>query len=141
MRILGLDIGAARIGAAVSDPGLSTALPLEVIDARDKAAAIDRICELISEYEADSVVYGLPLSMSGDSGPQSAVTETFADELRKKAGVPLIARDERLTSQEAERTLIAQGVKREKRKLIIDKLAAAIILQSYLDGEHGKKQG
>lgn len=140
MRIIGLDIGDARIGAAVSDPGQITAGPLEVIDAKNPARAIERIVELAQEYEAAVIVYGLPLTMAGDEGRQSDRVTLFIDELRKSTSLPLVARDERLSTSEAEKMLIAQGVKRNKRKNIIDKIAASIILQSYLDGENAKKR-
>lgn len=139
MRILGLDIGDVRIGAAISDPGQKTANPLEVVDARDTAKAVGRIVALVAEYEAEAVVYGLPLTLSGDAGPQCDRVLSFAAELKKRIAVPLIAKDERLSTSEGEKILIGRGVKRERRKQIIDMLAASIILQSYLDGENAKK--
>lgn len=140
MKIIGLDIGEARIGAAISDPGQTTASPLEVIDARDTSKAIKRISEIVVEYEAEAIVYGLPLTMAGDEGKQSELAAAFATELGHHVNIPLIAKDERLSTREAEKMLIARGVKRDKRKAVIDKIAAAIILQAYLDGNNGEKQ-
>ena len=134
MRIIGLDVGEVRIGVALSDPNQTTAFPHTVIDRSNDAAAIAAIARLAIDQEAGMIVYGQPMSLGGSLGPQAAATEDFISRLRVSIDIPLYPQDERLTSTQARRVLIAQGVKRGKRREIIDKMAAAIILQSYLDG-------
>jgi putative Holliday junction resolvase len=137
MKVLGLDIGDRRIGVAVSDEEMSIARPLAVIDRNNDDSAIEEISETIKEQDVKVVVYGNPLSLSGSSGRQAEMTSRFAERIGEAVGVPVIPQDERLSSAEAEKALIAQGLKREKRRAVIDKVAAAIILQAYLDGRHG----
>ncbi len=137
MKVLGLDIGDRRIGVAVSDEEMNMASPLAVIDRDNDDSAIAKISETIKEQKASVIVYGNPLSLSGSPGRQAEVTGRFAERIGETVGLPVIPQDERLSSTEAEKTLIAQGLKREKRRAVIDKVAAAIILQAYLDGRHG----
>ena len=134
MKMLGLDIGDRRIGVAVSDEEMRMARPLAVIDRVNDDSAIAKISETTKEQGASVIVYGNPLSLSGRSGRQAELTSRFAERIGEAAGVPVIPQDERLSSAEAEKTLIAQGLKREKRRAVIDKVAATIILQAYLDG-------
>jgi len=135
MRIICLDVGTARIGVAVSDPDETTALPLLVIERCDPASDIRSIVDIIEEYGAEKVIFGMPLSLDGDKGPQAVSTSDFAKELRQKTKAAVIPQDERYSTREAERVLIAQGVKRDQRRAVVDKVAAAIILQTYLDGQ------
>lgn len=134
MKVLGLDIGDRRIGVAVSDEEMHMARPLAVIDRTNDDSAIAKISETIKEQRVSIIVYGNPLSLSGRPGRQAELTGRFAERVGAAAGVPVIPQDERLSSAEAEKTLIAQGLKRGKRRAVIDKVAAAIILQAYLDG-------
>jgi len=136
MRLIGLDIGSVRIGIAVSDPNNRMALPLEVLDRQSDETAVDHILRLADEYEADAIVYGDPLTLGGDSGGQARETSDFIKTLRRRTELDLIAVDERMTTREAERILIARGVKRSGRRKIVDKIAASIILQKYLDKEN-----
>lgn len=136
MRILGLDVGERRIGVAISDPGGLTAQPLTVIYRQTDEQAAAEIVKIIKDYEAQSLIYGMPLEEDGGRGEQAAQTEQFMDELRRSAGVPVKGQDERYSTREAEQVLIAQDVPRRRRKELIDKVAASIILQGYLDRNH-----
>lgn len=131
-RILALDVGSVRVGVAMSDPLGITAQPLEVIE-RKKNSPFQRVKELVEEHEVTCVLIGRPLTMSGEAGLAVQAIEAFAEDLRKKVSVPLVMWDERLTTKEAERMMIQSGARRETRKANIDKIAAAILLQSYLD--------
>jgi putative holliday junction resolvase len=131
-RILGLDVGSVRIGVALSDPMGIVAQPFEVIDRR-ATEPLTRIAEIISENGVERVVIGRPLRLSGEAGPAVLAIEAFVAELEGKVAVPLELWDERLSTAQAERAMIEGGARREKRRQNIDKVAAAIILQSYLD--------
>lgn len=132
IRILGLDIGSVRIGVALSDPLGMTAQPLEVIQRRQKNA-VERILELIAEHDVTQLVVGYPLRLDGTMGPATESIDTFIRELEAKTSVPVERWDERLTTAQAERAMIQGGVRREKRRQSIDRIAAALILQSFLD--------
>ena len=132
--MLGLDLGSRRIGVAVSDPSGSLASPHSVImRGRDVAEDHAVIAALVSELEAERVVVGLPLSLDGTAGPAAnAVTDEIAA-LAAQLSVPVDAHDERLTTVTAERALAAQKVRARDRRHVVDKVAAAVILQSWLD--------
>lgn len=132
VRILGLDVGTVRVGVALSDPLGITAQPLEVIH-RKKTNVFRRIAELVAEHEVERLVVGQPLTLSGEEGQAAAAVGSFVQTLQKQIDVPIETWDERLSTAQAERSMIAGGARREKRKGSIDKVAAAIILQSYLD--------
>ena len=136
MRFIGLDIGGRRIGVAVSDPSGLTAQPLTVIIRKDDDKAVSDIIKLAAEYEAEEIVYGVPLETDGDYGAQAELTQDFAIKL-KDAGLAVKGHDERYSTAEAERILIDQDVPRRKRRDIVDKIAASIILQGYLDRRNG----
>lgn len=136
MRFIGLDIGGRRIGVAVSDPGGTTAQPLTVIIRDDDDKAVEAIVKLAVEYEAEEVVYGVPLETDGGYGTQAELTQEFASKL-KAAGINVKGHDERYSTAEAERILIGQDVPRKKRREVVDKIAASIILQGYLDRWNG----
>jgi putative holliday junction resolvase len=136
MRFIALDIGGRRIGVAVSDPAGVTAQPLTVIQRDDDEKAIAAIVKIAAEYEAEEIIYGLPLETDGDYGEQAELTQDFASKLRA-AGLNLKGHDERYSTAEAERLLISQDVPRRKRREVVDKIAASIILQSYLDRRNG----
>ncbi len=131
-RILALDVGERRIGVAVSDPMGYTAQGVETIFVKGIEKDIARIGELLSQYETDRLLVGLPRSMNGQIGPQAQKIMDFAELLRQK-GWQVRMFDERLTTSLAQRTLIEADVRRDKRKLVVDKLAAMCILQGFLD--------
>lgn len=133
-RVLGLDVGSRRIGLAVSDPLGITAQGLETLQRRNKRYDFAALQEVIAEYEVGQIVLGLPLRMSGEEGIQSGKMQEFAEELRKKFGLPVHLWDERLTSVEANRLLRETGLSIEKRAQAVDRMAAVLILQSWLDG-------
>lgn len=134
MRILGLDLGDKRIGVALSDPMGWTAQGLEVIHSTGGAKSdIKKIKEIAQKYEVEKVVVGLPLNMDGSPGPRAEKARAFAGRLAGVLGLPVETWDERLTTAEAERLLIEADMKRSKRRQVIDKMAAVLILQNYLD--------
>jgi putative Holliday junction resolvase len=137
-RIMALDIGGRRIGVALSDPGRVLASPLTTLRAEPRAAAIARIAALAAQHEVAAIVVGLPLTLTGEVGPQAQIVQTFADELRQVVAVPVHLFDERLTSVAAERMMIELGIKPDRRKERIDEVAAAIILQDFLDAQRGR---
>ena len=134
-RKIALDVGDVRIGVAVSDLLGITANPREtyVRKKSDINADIAYFCEYAKREEADAFVLGLPKNMDGTEGDRAVVTRQFGDMLQEASGLPVLYQDERLTTVSAERMLIDADVRREKRKKVIDKVAATIILQSYLD--------
>ena len=134
MRILALDHGTKRIGVAVSDETKTIAQPLEYILAEPFAGFLERLKQLVREKEVDLILIGLPRNMDGSYGPAAQKVEAFVAVLRGAITVPIRTWDERLTSSQANRILIQGNVRRDKRKEKVDKMAAAILLQSYLDG-------
>ena len=136
MRVMGLDYGDKTVGVAISDELLVTAQPIETIE-RERVNKLrktyQRIEALISEYSVEKIVIGRPLNMNGTEGERVETTRAFADELSRRTGLEIIEVDERLTTVEANRILEETGVANSARKEYIDKMAAAIILQSYLD--------
>ena len=141
MRLIGLDVGEVRIGVAVSDPTGTLASAREVLARRPEALALQAIARLVEEEEAAAIIVGLPRSLSGELHSQAALVQDFADKLRKEVRVPVEFWDERLSTVAAEREMRAAGTKRERRKAIIDAVAAAIILQSYLDARRAQTPG
>jgi putative Holliday junction resolvase len=135
MRILALDHGTRRIGVAVSDETKTIAQPLEFIPAEPFAAFLDRLKVILVEKEVDFILLGMPRNMDGTYGPAAQKVEAFAAVLKTAITVPIKMWDERLTSVMANRLLIQGNVRRDKRKEKVDKMAAAILLQSYLDGQ------
>jgi len=133
VRALGLDLGTRRIGVAVSDDQGRVATPIEVVDARDRAAARRSIARLVDEWEAGVVVVGLPLSLDGSEGRAAGAARREAAELAKMLPVPVEVHDERLTTVEADRSLMANEMNAQARRRVVDKVAAAVMLQSWLD--------
>ena len=129
-RSLGLDIGDRRIGVAMSDPQGILASPLTIIERTDEPADISAILAIIEQNEVGMVIAGLPLSLRGDIGPQAAKVSDFIRELSKHTKVPVELRDERLTTVSARRLMRTLGKPRKARD---DAVAAALILQEYLD--------
>lgn len=135
MRILGLDVGNKRIGVAVSDELFITAQGIEVIERKNLKHDVDRISDLIKKYDVGKIVIGLPRNMDGSIGPQGKIVEEFSEKVRAAVKTEIEFWDERLTTVTAERTLIDADISRKKRKGIVDKVAAVIILQNYLDSK------
>jgi len=138
MRVLALDLGSKRIGLAVSDPLGITAQGLKTIEREPHEQCIDNIKSVISELGVDELVIGLPLNMDGTKGKEAEGVSTFAKELEERIEKPVKLWDERLTTMEAERVLLSSDISRKKRKGARDKLAAQLILQSYLSAQGEK---
>ncbi|MDR9853234.1 Holliday junction resolvase RuvX [Paenibacillus sp. VCA1] len=135
MRIMGLDYGDRKIGVAVSDLLGWTAQGLEVVERRRDGSELERIASLVRDYEVEEIVVGLPKNMNGSIGPRGEICIDFADKLKEMLKLPVHLWDERLTTVSAERTLIEADVSRKKRKQVVDKMAASLILQNYLDSK------
>ena len=136
MRIMGLDFGSRTTGVAVSDPLGITAQGVETIVRKDEnklRQTCARIEALIKEYEIEEIVLGYPKNMNNTAGERAEKTEGFKAMLERRTGKPVILWDERLTTIAAERVLMESGVRRENRKAVVDKIAAVLILQGYLD--------
>ena len=132
IRILALDLGEARVGVALSDPLGMTAQPLEVVE---RYRLLKRLPELIAEYEVQRIVVGLPLRLDGSKGQAAQAVKAAAKEIEAAVKLPVELWDERLTTAQAQRMLIGADVSRKGRKSNVDKVAAALILQSYLDAK------
>ena len=134
MRILAIDHGSHRMGIAISDELKIIAQPLEFIPAEPFPEFLARLKVLLAEKEVELILVGLPRNMDGSHGPAAQKVQEFVATLRSSVTVPIRTWDERLTSVQANRILIQANVRRDKRKEKVDKMAAAILLQSYLDG-------
>jgi len=134
MRVLGLDHGSKRIGVAISDPMKMIAQPLEYIPAEPFAGFLSRLKDILREKEVEMIIVGMPRNMDGTYGPAALKVQDFTAALKNAVTIPIKLVDERLTSVQANRLLIQGNVRRDKRKEKVDKMAAAILLQSYLDG-------
>lgn len=137
MRILGLDVGTKTVGVALSDEMGWTAQGLETIrinEERNKFG-FERVQELVKQYNVDTIVVGLPKNMNGTIGPRGEACQQYAEQLRELLRIEVIMWDERLSTMAAERLLISADVSRKKRKQVIDKMAAVVILQGYLDSK------
>lgn len=136
MRVLGLDYGTKTVGVAVSDALMITAQPVETItrkSANKLRQTLARIEAIVEEYEVEKLVLGYPKNMNNTIGERAAACEAFKEDLERRTGLPVILWDERMTTVESERVLMAGGVRRENRKAVIDQMAAVLILQGYLD--------
>lgn len=136
MRIMGLDVGSKTVGVAISDPLGFTAQGLEIIpiDEEKGEFGLERLTELVEQYKVDKFVVGLPKNMNNTSGPRVEASQAYGDLLTERYKLPVDYQDERLTTVAVERMLIEQAdISRGKRKKVIDKLAAQLILQNYLD--------
>ena len=142
MRILGLDYGSKRIGVAVCDELGITAQGLATITRKNRRQDIEKIAGFIRTYTVEKIVIGYPIKLDGTEGIQCEKVSTFARLLESTFSIPVVKWDETLTTKEAEEVLIRANMRREKRKTVIDKLAAALILQGYLDsrGHHEKAE-
>lgn len=137
MRVMGLDVGTKTIGVAVSDEMGWTAQGVETIkiDPDQNQTGLKRIKELVQEWNVEEIVVGYPKNMNGTVGPRGEACREYAEYLRKKLSLPVHLWDERLSTVAAERVLISADVTRKKRKKVIDKMAAVMILQGYLDSK------
>ena len=136
MRVMGLDVGSKTVGVVISDPLGFTAQGVEIIkiDEEAKEFGFDRLGELVKEYKVEKFVVGLPKNMNNTEGPRVEASKAYGDKIKEIFGIPVDYQDERLTTVQAERMLVEQAdVSRGKRKKVIDKLAAQLILQNYLD--------
>ena len=136
MRIMGLDVGSKKVGVAISDPLGFTAQGLEIIsiDEDKKEFGLDRLSELVDQYQVSRFVVGLPKNMNNSEGPRVEASKYYGNLIKDHFNLPVEYQDERLTTVQAERMLVEQAdISRGKRKKVIDKLAAQLILQNYLD--------
>ncbi|MBE5963832.1 MAG: Holliday junction resolvase RuvX [Lachnospiraceae bacterium] len=136
MRILGLDFGTKTVGVAVSDPLMITAQGVEIIRRKEDnklRQTLARITELVELYQVEKIVLGLPKHMNNDIGDRAEATMEFKEKLERRTNCEVILWDERLTTVAAQRVLMESGVRREDRKQYVDKIAAQLILQGYLD--------
>jgi len=142
MRIMGLDFGSKTVGVAVSDSLLLTAQGLEIIRRKEEnklRQTLARIEELIEEYEVEEIVLGLPKNMNATEGVRVELTNEFKDKLERRTGLPVVMWDERLTTVAADKIMMESGIRREHRKEYVDKIAATLILQGYLDRKNMEK--
>ncbi|MGT2650207.1 Holliday junction resolvase RuvX [Streptococcus troglodytae] len=136
MRIMGLDVGSKTVGVAVSDPLGFTAQGLEIIPINEAKGefGFNRLADLVKDYKVEKFVVGLPKNMNNTSGPRVEASQAYGEKIKEFFNLPVEYQDERLTTVQAERMLVEQAdVSRGKRKKVIDKLAAQLILQNYLD--------
>lgn len=136
MRIFGLDVGSKTVGVAVTDPLGWTAQGLEIIPINENKEefGIDRLKELVLNYEAEAFVVGLPKNMNGSHGERAEASVNFGNLLKEEFDLPVYYQDERLSTMQVNRMMIEEGnVSRKKRKKVVDKLAAVIILQNFID--------
>lgn len=133
MRVLAIDHGTKRMGIALSDPTGTIALPIEFISAEPFAAFLERLKHLLQEKEVEMILIGMPRNMDGSYGPAAARVQEFVAVLKENIAIQIKTWDERLTSAQANRFLLQANVRRDDRKKKVDKAAAAILLQSFLD--------
>ena len=136
MRLMGLDVGSKTVGVAISDPLGFTAQGLEIIPINENKGefGLERLAELVKDYKVQKFVIGLPKNMNNTSGPRVEASQAYGDKLKERFDLPVDYQDERLTTVQAERMLVEEAdISRGKRKKVIDKLAAQLILQNYLD--------
>jgi len=133
VRVLAVDPGSKRVGLAISDPSGTIAQPLITIDAEPAETLAARLAEIAEQKEVKRIVVGLPRRMDGSYGPEAKTARELGDAVRKASGLPVELVDERLTTVAAERSMLAAGDKRAKRRAGVDQVAAALLLQSHLD--------
>ena len=139
-RTLGLDYGDRRIGVALSDPLGLTAGPLLTLTRTNWKDDLARLRDLAREHHVERIVVGLPLEMDGSERERGRLARRFMDRVRGATGLPVIAWDERLTTVQAERTLLEGDVSRARRREVIDQVAAVILLQAYLDARNAEER-
>ena len=131
--VLGFDVGTVRVGLAASDPSDTLASALATLSARDPVTMWRTVDAVVAERGCTRIIVGLPRQMDVDEGGAASLARAFADEAHRRSALPVEMWDERLTTVEAERTLLAQGLRRNRRRERIDGVAAALMLQSWLD--------
>lgn len=137
-RAMGLDVGDKTVGVAVSDLLGITAQGVSTLRRTNLDADLQALARLCEEYEVGRLVVGLPLNMDGTEGPRAALSRRFGEKLQQKTGLEVVFWDERLTTAEVERVLIAGDVSRRKRKAVVDQLAAQVILQGWMDAQSAR---
>jgi putative Holliday junction resolvase len=137
VRVLAVDPGTKRVGLALSDPTGTIAQPLTTIGAEPRGTLAARLAEMAREKDVRKIVVGLPRRMDGSLGPEAKAARRLATELRETSRLPVELVDERLTTAAAEKALLEEGVRREKRRASIDRVAAALLLQAHLDRKRG----
>lgn len=137
MTVLGLDYGEVTIGVAISELGY-LAQPAQPIKRRSWEKDMAALQQMLTSYGVEKIVVGMPLNMNGTVGPAAERVRQFISRLERRFKLPVVAVDERLSTVEAEEILMARGIRREKRKQLIDSLAAAVILQQYLDAQRNR---
>jgi len=137
MRVLGLDVGEKTIGVAVSDPLGITAQGLQVIRRSALEQDLQQLAKLVESYSVEQIVVGMPRRTDGSYGPEAAKVEQFAKALQEAVSVPIRFWDERFSTVTAQRILLEGDVSRAKRRQVVDKVAASVILQAYLDQQRG----
>lgn len=143
MRIMGLDFGSKTVGVAISDALLLTAQGVEIIRRKEEnklRQTLARIEELIVEYEVEEIVLGLPKHMNATEGVRVELTQEFKEKLERRTGLPVYFWDERLTTVAADKIMMEAGIRREHRKEHVDRIAATLILQGYLDRRNMRKE-
>lgn len=143
MRIMGLDLGSKTVGVAISDALLITAQGIEIIRRKDEnklRQTLARIEELIVEYEVGEIVIGLPKNMNNTLGDRAEISMEFKEKLERRTGLKVELWDERLTTVAADKAMIEAGIRREERKEHVDRIAAVLILQGYLDCRARKEE-
>ncbi|MEK5523612.1 Holliday junction resolvase RuvX [Heyndrickxia sp. FSL W8-0423] len=138
MRVMGLDVGSKTVGVAVSDELGWTAQGIETIsiDEEKEKFGFERVAEIVKLYEVQKIVVGFPKNMNNTIGPRGEASKAYAEKLKVLLNLPVIMWDERLSTMAAERVLLEADVSRKKRKKVIDKMAASMILQGYLDSQN-----
>jgi len=137
MRVMGLDVGTKTVGVAVSDPLGLTAQGITTVRRKNRKADLSALTTLIAEHEVTRLVVGLPLNMDGSEGPRAEACRKFGDLVAAEANLPVEYWDERLTTVAAERALLEADLSRERRREVIDQVAASLILQGWLDAQGG----
>ncbi|MGR3765141.1 Holliday junction resolvase RuvX [Rossellomorea sp. NS-SX7] len=137
MRVMGLDVGSKTVGVAISDALGWTAQGIETVRINEEEGEfrIDRMKELAEEYEVETIIVGLPKNMNNSIGPRGEASKAYGDLIQRELSIPVKYWDERLSTMAAERVLLEADVSRKKRKKVIDKMAAVMILQGYLDSQ------
>lgn len=133
MRLMALDVGNRRIGVAVSDPGKTLSRGLQVVQRRSRKADMELLASLVEEHEVEKIVVGHPVHLDGSAGEQARRVEEYVADLREAVGVPVVLWDEGLSTVRARELLIEAGTKRKRRRERLDAVAAAFILQDYMD--------
>jgi putative Holliday junction resolvase len=139
MRILGIDLGEKRIGLAISDPLGFTAQGLETLQVKNKKETLLALARVCKDYSVQEIVIGLPVNMNGTHGPKADEVTKLAPELEKTLNIPVRMLDERLTSRQADRLMVQEGLSRQKQKMNSDRMAATLILQNYLEAKRSQR--